>query len=131
VVAATEVESQPGGRATQRDIVDAVNSLESALGGRLDNLSREFREWRETHERRHLDEMRVAIEDHSAIRQLEIGRHKNASDIASLENTVAGHGTVLAELRGMGNMIKLVFGTSVIGAIAGIIALFVIVRDIG
>jgi len=115
---------------TQRDVLNAVNALREELGERIDGLTAETRRYREDHERRHLEETRVAIEDHAAIKQLELGRQANAGEIKALQVTVATHATFWAELRGMGTMLKLVFGTSLIGATTGIVALVVVVRDL-
>lgn len=117
-------------RVTQRDILTAVNAVRQELGDRIDEMTAEMRRTREDHERRHLEETRIAVEDHAAIRQLEVGRQANAADIKTLQQTVAAHSTFWAELRGMGTMLRLVFGTSLIGAITGIVALIVVVRDL-
>lgn len=117
-------------RVTQRDILTAVNAVRQELGERIDEMTAEMRRNREDHERRHLEETRSAVEDHAAIKQLEIGRQANAAEIKTLQTTVATHATFWAELRGMGTMLKLVFGTSLIGAITGFIALVVVLRDL-
>lgn len=117
-------------RVTQRDILSAVNAVREELSERIDKMTAEMRRNREEHERRHLDETRVAIEDHAAIKQLDLGRQAIAGDVKSLQATVAAHATFWAELKGMGTMLKLVFGTSIIGALTGILALVVVVRDL-
>lgn len=117
-------------RVTQRAILDAVNAVRLELGERIDELTAETRKYREDHERRHLDETRIAVEDHAAIKQLEIGRQANAADIKTIQTIVATHATFWAELRGMGTMLKLVFGTSLVGALTGIVALLAVLRDL-
>lgn len=117
-------------RVTQRDILSAVNAVREELSERIDKMTAEMRRNREEHERRHLDETRVAIEDHAAIKQLDLGRQAIAGDVKNLQATVAAHATFWAELKGMGTMLKLVFGTSIIGALTGILALVGVVRDL-
>lgn len=117
-------------RVTQRAILDAVNAVRLELGERIDELTAETRKYREDHERRHLNETRVAVEDHAAIRQLQVGHAEHAADIKSVQGTVATHATFWAELRGMGTMLKLVFGTSLVGALTGIVALLAVLRDL-
>lgn len=117
-------------RVTQRAILDAVNAVRLELGERIDELTAETRKYREDHERRHLDETRVAIEDHAAIGQLQVGQREQAADLKATQATVATHATFWAELRGMGTMLKLVFGTSLVGALTGIVALLAVLRDL-
>lgn len=115
-----------GDRVTQRDILHAVNGLEERLGERIDGLAREQRQFRETHEQRHLADSRQAIEDHAAIRQLQGDHKERSADLKALQTVVGGHATLWAELKGMGVMLKLVFGSSVLGAVSGFLALAVV-----
>lgn len=117
-------------RVTQRDILSAVNAVRQELSERIDEMTAEMRRNREEHERRHLDETRVAVEDHAAIRQLQAGHTEHGVEIRAVQATVATHATFWAELRGMGTMLKLVFGTSLIGALTGIVALLAVLRDL-
>lgn len=116
-------------RVTQRDVLNAVNGVGEQLGERIDAITAEFRQWRELHERRHLEEMRTSIEDHSAIGQLALADAAHGARVGKVEDDVQAQAKLWAELKGMGTMLKLVFGTSVIGALTGLVALFVVVRD--
>ena len=127
-MSADDAVTTPGDRVTQRDILHAVNGLEERLGERIDAIAQETRQFREAHEQRHLVEGRQAIEDHAAIKQLDLGRQANASEIKALQTVVSGHATLWAELKGMGTMLKLVFGTSVLGALSGLLALATVIR---
>ena len=123
-------EAAPTDRVTQRDVLNAVNGVGEQLGERIDAITAEFRQWREAHERRHLEEMRTAIEDHAEIGQLAVTANAQGTRLTKNETDIQAQAQFWAELKGMGTMLKLVFGTSIVGALSGVLALIVVLRDL-